>query len=62
MVSSSLPAQEASPRSAVRLFDYDQRRPLDIQEAARYDRPGCTVIDLTYKHMIQRVRLAAGIS
>src|SRR5438552_17794468 len=47
LVSPSL-AQEAAPRSAVRLFDYDERQPLDIREAGRFDRPGCTVVDLTY--------------
>ncbi len=45
---SPLLAQQASPAASHRLFDYDRTRPLEIQEAAKYDRPGCTVIDLSY--------------
>jgi cephalosporin-C deacetylase-like acetyl esterase len=41
-------AQSAAAPDPARLFDYDRKQPLDIQEKATYDRNGVRVIDLSY--------------
>jgi len=41
-------AQQPAPASSRGWFDYDHKQSLDIQETTRYERPGCTVVDLTY--------------
>ncbi len=46
----TLPAQAQvdQAQGLARLFDYDAKAPLDIQEKASFDRNGLKVIDLTY--------------
>lgn len=44
-----LPAvQEKLPADVAKLFDYEAKASLDIQETTTYRREGCKVIDLTY--------------
>jgi hypothetical protein len=40
--------QQPAPASSRGWFDYDHKQSLDIQETRRHERPGCTVVDLTY--------------
>src|SRR5262245_45548958 len=41
-------ALEQNSSSPAQLLSYDAKQPLDIRTAATYDRPSCTITDLSY--------------
>jgi dienelactone hydrolase len=49
MAAMSVPITYGQERSApAQLLEYDAKQPLDIQTVATYDRPACTITDLSY--------------